>query len=323
MFILKSILKPLQDEFASSSERADWFACTLLCFILPFTRSRSSNILRCLRELFDLSITQRRFYTFMASPKLPWLRLWPVVWRLIPEPQTQGRILLALDDSITPKTGKKIFACHHFFDHAAKANQSKYPWSQNIVKLSLLKPVHERWASLPLNYAFYRPKDAVGKAFKTKLEQAVELVESVASTWNEFPLLVVTDSWFGNQSLFKPLCERLGHRANINLFDLPKPRRSKRRGAPRKYGQKRGSVRTLARRLKRTAQSCQINLYGKRREVQVVSQCFMLKTLKCQVRVVWVYHRTQWVALFTTDLTLSVEQIISSYAARWKIEAAF
>jgi hypothetical protein len=27
--------------------------------------------------------------------------------------------------------------------------------------------------------------------------------------------------------------------------------------------------------------------------------------------------------LFTTDLTLSVEQIISSYAARWKIEAAF
>lgn len=331
MFILKSILKPLQDEFSSSSERADWFACTLLSFILPFTRSRSSNILRSLHELFDLSITQRRFYTFMASPKLPWLPLWRVVWGQIPEPQTQGRILLALDDSITPKSGKKIFACHHFFDHAAKANQSKYPWSQNIVKLSLLKPIHDRWASLPLNYAFYRPKNAMGKAFKTKLEQAVELVESVASTWKELPLLVVTDSWFGNQGLFKPLRQRLGHRVdvlsrlrtNINLFDLPKPRRFKRRGAPRKYGQKRGSVRTLARRLKRTAQSCQVNLYGKRREVQVVSQCFMLKTLKCQVRVVWIYRRTQWVALFTTDLTLSIEQIISTYGARWKIEAAF
>ncbi len=127
MFILKSILTPLQAEFSRSSERADWFACTLLSFILPFTRSRSSNILRSLRELFDLSITQRRFYTFMASPKLPWLPLWRIVWRLTPEPQTQGRILLALDDSITPKSGKKIFACHHFFDHAAKANQSKSP----------------------------------------------------------------------------------------------------------------------------------------------------------------------------------------------------
>ncbi|MCP4409488.1 MAG: transposase, partial [Gammaproteobacteria bacterium] len=182
-----------------------------------------------------------------------------------------------------------------------------------------------------LHYAFYRPKNAVGKTFKTKLEQAVELIDSVASTWKGLPLLVVTDSWFGNRGLFKPLRERLGHRVdvlsrlrtNINLFDLPKPKRAKRRGAPRKYGKKRGNVRTLARRLKRTAQSRQVNLYGKRREVQVVSQCFMLKTLKCPVRVVWVYHRTQWVALFTTDLTLSVEQIISTYGARWKIEAAF
>jgi len=49
----------------------------------------------------------------------------------------------------------------------------------------------------------------------------------------------------------------------------------------------------------------------------------MLKTLKCPVRVVWVYRKTQWVALFTTDLRLSVEQIISLYGARWKIESGF
>ena len=49
----------------------------------------------------------------------------------------------------------------------------------------------------------------------------------------------------------------------------------------------------------------------------------MLKTLKCQVRVVWVYRKNQWVALFTTDLSLSVTQIIEYYGARWKIEAGF
>jgi transposase len=49
----------------------------------------------------------------------------------------------------------------------------------------------------------------------------------------------------------------------------------------------------------------------------------MLKTLKCSVRVVWVYRRSQWVALFTTDLGLAVEQIIEYYGARWKIEANF
>jgi hypothetical protein len=39
--------------------------------------------------------------------------------------------------------------------------------------------------------------------------------------------------------------------------------------------------------------------------------------------VVWVYRKTQWVALMTTDLALSIEQIIEYYSARWKIEAGF
>ena len=49
----------------------------------------------------------------------------------------------------------------------------------------------------------------------------------------------------------------------------------------------------------------------------------MLKTLKCAVRVVWVYRKSSWIALFTTDLDLSVEQIIEYYGARWKIESGF
>ena len=41
------------------------------------------------------------------------------------------------------------------------------------------------------------------------------------------------------------------------------------------------------------------------------------------MRVVWVYRRSQWVALFTTDINLTVKQIIEYYGARWKIEAGF
>jgi len=32
--------------------------------------------------------------------------------------------VLALGDSINPKTGKKIFACQRTFDHGAKSNQT-------------------------------------------------------------------------------------------------------------------------------------------------------------------------------------------------------
>ncbi|HFE38303.1 MAG TPA: hypothetical protein ENK06_07805, partial [Gammaproteobacteria bacterium] len=39
---------------------------------------------RCLQTLFELPVCQRRFYTFMASSKLPWERLRTSLWSLIP-----------------------------------------------------------------------------------------------------------------------------------------------------------------------------------------------------------------------------------------------
>lgn len=69
----------------------------------------------------------------MASPTLPWKKLWSTIWRLIPSPITDGYLILALDDCINTKVGKKIFACETVFDHAAKDNQSNYVWAQNFV----------------------------------------------------------------------------------------------------------------------------------------------------------------------------------------------
>jgi len=50
----------------------------------------------------------------MASVKLPWTRVRAVLWRAIPEPLTDGRLLLVLDDSINPKTvrGSRIRSCN-------------------------------------------------------------------------------------------------------------------------------------------------------------------------------------------------------------------
>jgi transposase len=84
-----------------------------------------------------------------------------------------------------------------------------------------------------------------------------------------------------------------------------------------------GSVDDCAARFKENSQTYTVFLYGKKREVQAYSKTVMLKTMKCQVQVVWVYRKTRYVALMTTDMTLSVEQIIEYYGARWKIESGF
>ena len=39
------------------------------------------------------------------------------VWRLIPALLTDDRVLVALDDFINPKVGRKIFGCETIFDH--------------------------------------------------------------------------------------------------------------------------------------------------------------------------------------------------------------
>ena len=346
MFIIRDILRPLQNEYSSTRlgrQRSRWFVYALLAFIVPFTSSISSNILRCMNTLFGISVNRRRFYTFMASNKLPWAKLWCKLWSTIPSPLTDDRLLVALDDFINPKTGRKIFGCSHIFDHAAKANQSKYPWAQNVVLLGLLKRIKGRWACLPLAHRFYLPKKAIaskfdnmnipGEAtlFQTKLEQSTEMLVQLAHHFVGVPLTVVCDSWFGNNGLFKPVRKHLGDsfhllsrlRSNTVLYDMAPKRTTGKRGRPRKYGNRLGSCAEIAARTKTQASSHRVFLYGHYRDVLVTTKLVMLKTLKCPVRMVCVFRKTQWIALFSTDLDLSIEQIIEYYGARWKIESGF
>jgi len=347
MAILHDILVPLQSGFSNNplgKNRAQIFVYTLISIIIPFTSSMTSNLFRSLETLFGFDMNRALYYRFMASSTLPWDKLWSIIWGLTPSPLTGGYILLALDDCINTKVGEKIFGCETVFDHAAKANQSNYVWAQNFVCVGLLKIVKNRWACLPFAFLFYIPLKTIeakklnakksGKivTFKTKMEQSAQMILKIANYFSNHPILVIADSWFGNDGLFKlikgvtsnriELLSRL--RSNNNLYALPRDEDYKGRGRKCKYGYLLGNATELATQFYSLAKTITINnLYGKRRDVLAYDQVFILKTLKCPIRVVWVYRRTQWVALFTTDLNLSVEQIISYYSGRWKIESNF
>jgi len=324
----------------NGQERWRWFVLTLQAILVPITASRTSNLLRAIATLFGVDIAQSRYYTFMASVKLRWESVWTVLWQAIPDPLTDGRLLVALDDSINPKTGRKVFGCQHTFDHAAKTNQSQYPWAQTIVTLGLLKVIHGRWTCLPLAFAFYLRLQTLRTAcirvrgeavvFQSKFAQAVRLIAALARVFGQVPILVVADSWFGNQGLLKPLRAALGPRAhllsrlrvNAVLYERPTPTPGT-SGRPRKYGARSGNTAQLATALRADARAYTLNLYGGVREIMAVDRLVMLKTLRCQVRVVWVFRKAQWIALVTTDLTLTLAQIVEYYGARWKIEAGF
>lgn len=118
MYILHSLLKELKNEFAHSrkgEERGTWFIYTLMAIIIPFTSSKTSNLLRCLKTLFGFTIINtKRYYTFMGSPKIPWTQLWTCLWKLIPDPLTDGNLIVALDDYINLKPVKEFLVVTSF-----------------------------------------------------------------------------------------------------------------------------------------------------------------------------------------------------------------
>jgi len=254
-------------------ERFRWFVLTLQAILVPVTASRTSNLLRTIATLFGVEIAQARYDTFMASVKLPWEAFWERLWCAIASPLVEGRLLLVLDDSINPKSGRHLFGCQRTFDHAAKTNQTRWPWAQTIVTLGLLRTIHGRWCCLPLAFSLYLRRDQLragcvrvqGKAlrFADQLTQAKRLIERVARCFeNQTPLLVICDSWFGNNGLFRPLREELGARmhlrsrlrVNAALYALPTPAPGK-AGRPRKYGARLGNAAGLAERSGRRRQA--------------------------------------------------------------------
>ena len=76
----------------------------------------------------DKGITQRRFYGLLNSPTIPWTKLRLSSIRMMGDNiLTEGKLLLAVDDSTYGKSGKKIEGAATHFDHAAKIEFKQIP----------------------------------------------------------------------------------------------------------------------------------------------------------------------------------------------------
>ena len=111
--------------------------------------------------------------------------------------------------------------------------------------------------------------------FQTKFEQIIEMLPEISAAFPAIPLLVVTDSWFGNDRLLKLMCKTVGQhyhilfrlRVNTTLFALPPEHRKHQLGRSKKYGDKMANATTLANEFHECATTYPVNLYGKQRDV--------------------------------------------------------
>lgn len=239
--------------------------------------------------------------------------------------------------AIDPDAPHRIPHLQPVTHHLTTQPRHPYPWAQTIVTVGLLRVIHGRWACLPLAFAFYLRARTVRQekrrvhgqrvVFATKYAQAVARIQRLAAVFTEAPILVIADSGFGNNGLWQPLTAALGQRAqllsrlrvNSVLYEHPAERTPGTSERPRKYGKRLGSATLLGVCSRVDSQTYTVTytvpLYGKHRAVEATDRVVLLKTLHTAVRVVWVYRKNQWIVLFTTDLDLSVPQIIEYYGA--------
>lgn len=322
-------------ESAIPTYRQSIFRLVIISLITGYGAKCMASIVRSVSFLSEFSTksnksTQKRFYSFLQSEKIRWDFVWKaIIYQFHDTFLYKGKLILSLDDSTNPKSGKKISHCDTHFDHAAKMNQSKYVWGHCRVVIGAQVKIFERWVLLPIAFAHYKPKS--DEKDNTKIRIACDLIERIRSWFPDQDLSVVCDSWFGNKSLM----DQLNKRKITGITVLSRLRKSSRlhnptikkqipgkRGRKPKYGKRLPSLKRIAKALRK--RSARIFVYGKERTICYQEFVCLSHAMKCKIKVVLIRRNNGSIyPIFTTDLSMEAVEMIHLYAGRWKIESAF
>ena len=239
------------------------------------------------------------------------------------------RVVLFVDDTLSPKTGPKIFGCSKHCDHHAWPK--RWLWGHNwvVIALGIRVPVWKRWISLPLLAQLYIRKKDCAKAqtpFHTKLKIALDMVDFLAEGLNS-PLVIVGDGAYTNGTMIRPLRKRnrifIGRlRADVALHDFPVPPPKGKRGRRPTYGPELPKL-SKARRLQ--FRTVELEIYSERVHVEMASLTAIWKSVGGAIKVVAVRQRpdADLVYLMSSDPTVTDEDLVQLFSGRWSIEMAF
>jgi hypothetical protein len=248
-------------------------------------------------------------------------------------------IRIAVDDTLAPKKGPHVFGIGSHLDAVRSTRRFRvFAFGHCWVVLALLLPMPfcDRTWALPLLFRLYRNKKECEKKkepYHKKTELAREMLDVLAVWVGERRIELAGDSAYCNDTVTRGLPSNMvlfGAMRPDAVLTAPPPRRCRRRtgGRPSKRGRVLAKPEALARDDRRPWESCGATLYGKRQAVRY-------KTMEAQwyracgvqlLRVVVVKVSQGSIGIrvfFSSDPTLSVQQILETYAGRWEIESAF
>lgn len=255
--------------------------------------------------------------------------------RLVPD----GPVYLVGDDTVDGHPGPKVYGKGRHRDptrssHAFTAWRYGHKW---VVLAVLVRfPFATRPWALPVLVDLCLPPEAskaAGRPHRTPAQRMCRLLRILLGRFPDRTVIFAGDSGYGSHEVAR-FCRR--HRGRLtlvskchpdaNLFDPPPPYSGK--GRPRVKGERVPKPRLAAAAAKLSALGVTWYGGGIRRVEAATGTGQWYKAGSGLVPIRWVYvkdatgtHRDEY--LFTTDVALTPEAIVSAYCGRWSIETTF
>lgn len=255
------------------------------------------------------------------------------ILRLVPE---DAVIELVVDDTLTPKKGPKIFGLGTHLDAVRSTRRHRiFAFGHVWVVLSVVVrlPFSRRPWALPVLFRLYRNKKECARRrgrYRKKTELAREMLELFLSWTEGRRVRIAVDSAYSNCTVVAGLTRKVtfvgAMRPDAALTAEPPAHGG--RGRRRVRGAVLPSPLQLYKSTTQRWQRCTAFLYGRQQTVHY-------KTIDAQwyrvagpelVRVVVVrvdHGDCDLRVFFSTDLSMTVPQILETYAGRWASEVCF
>jgi len=248
------------------------------------------------------------------------------------------RVIVLGDHSKVSKEGRHMPDIQVLHQESDNAGKPEYIEGHNFGQVSAIITNGKVSRSLPLRTQLQKspPKKEGEKKSKgdgdSLVVQMVKLVHETAKSINE-PVVAALDAYFSSRFAWltadKAITEN-GERlieivtrgqCNTVAFKVPETPKVKKRGAPRKYGDKVVLFDLFSDMSQFTKTT--MSLYGKSTTVRYLCLDLIWKPVKRLVRFVCVKTDRGCCVLMSTSLTLDPEDIITIYTLRFKIETSF
>jgi DDE superfamily endonuclease len=242
-----------------------------------------------------------------------------VVARFVPG---GGAVTVAVDDTLFHRYGKKVHGAKYQHDGSAKGRDGIGRGNCFvIVGIVVAVPFLTRQVCLPVLFRLHIPKTTASKS-----EQARAMVDLLAAALPDRTVHVVGDALYRGPA-WRGLPARVTFTTRLACNAVlygPEPPRTGKRGHPAWKGERLGTAAEMA----ATAawRRTKVTRYGVTETVDLaVIRCLWWGSLhRTPIRVVLIRDldetRPYTLALATTDLTSTAEQIVARYASRWSIE---